>query len=61
MGASLGVETADGRWRLNFYGRNLADKRVPSYITEDPLDGFYGDAEKGGDYWQQFDADSTSG
>jgi iron complex outermembrane recepter protein len=58
LGASLGVETTDGRWKLNFYARNLADKRIPSYVTEDPLDGFYGDAKKGGDYWQQFDANS---
>jgi iron complex outermembrane recepter protein len=58
VGASLGIATADGRWKMNFYARNLFDKRIPAYITEDPLDAFYGDSKKGGDYWQQFDANS---
>jgi iron complex outermembrane receptor protein len=58
VGASLGVTTADGRWKINFYGQNLFDKRIPAYITEDPLDAFYGDGVKGGDYWQQFDSNS---
>ena len=58
VGASLGIQTTDGRWRLSLFGRNLADKRVPSLIIEDPLDAFYGDAKRGGDYWQQFDANS---
>lgn len=58
VGATLGIQTTDGRWRLSVFGRNLADKRIPSLIIEDPLDGFYGDAKKRGDYWQQFDANS---
>ena len=58
VGASLGIATADGRWKMDFYARNLFDKRIPAYITEDPLDAFYGDSKKGGDYWQQFDANS---
>lgn len=58
VGAELGVQTTDGRWRLSLFGRNLTDRRIPSLILEDPLDGFYGDGKLGGDYWQQFDANS---
>lgn len=58
IGASAGVHSADGKWRVSAFGRNLTDRRVPAYIFSDPLAGVYGDAAKGGNYWQQFDENS---
>lgn len=58
LGANAGVHSPDGKWRVAAFGRNLTDKRVPAYIFADPLAGVYGDAAKGGNYWQQFDENS---
>jgi iron complex outermembrane receptor protein len=41
LGASLGVETNDGHVRASIFARNVFDKRVPTYILANPLNGLY--------------------
>jgi iron complex outermembrane receptor protein len=58
LGGAVGIEADDGHWRLFLYGRNLLDKRVPTWLIADPLSGIYGDVPRGGNSWQQFDQSS---
>jgi iron complex outermembrane recepter protein len=58
LGGSLGVQTRDGRIRVGIFARNLANKRVPTFIVADPASPLYGDAARGGNYLQQFDESS---
>lgn len=58
LGASIGVESRDGRYTLSIFGRNLTDRRIPSFILADPLSANYAntggtDASRGGNYLQQ--------
>ncbi|MDE2111826.1 MAG: TonB-dependent receptor [Alphaproteobacteria bacterium] len=59
LGGSLGVETEDGHIRGSVFVRNLFDKRIPTWIVANPLDGLYsfsGTPER--TYLQQFGASS---
>jgi iron complex outermembrane recepter protein len=64
IGLSAGVRTADDKWSITAFVRNIADKRVPSFIIADPVSGAYTgssgipDSALGGDYWQNFGANS---
>jgi iron complex outermembrane receptor protein len=48
------VQSRDGHWRAAIFGRNLSDKRVPTFIVADPASPLYGDVPRGGNYFQQF-------
>jgi iron complex outermembrane receptor protein len=54
VGASIGVQTDDGRIRAALFARNLTDERVPTFIVADIASPLYGDDVRGGNYWQQF-------
>ena len=54
VGASVGVQTSDGKIRAALFARNLTDERVPTFIVADIASPLYGDAALGGNYWQQF-------
>jgi iron complex outermembrane receptor protein len=58
FGASFGVQSKDGHWRAAIFGRNLSDKRVPTFIVADPASPLYGDVPRGGNYFQQFGENS---
>jgi iron complex outermembrane receptor protein len=58
FGVSVGAETSDGKINVTAFVRNLSDKRIPSLIFADPLSAAYGDAAKGGNYWQNFSTSS---
>jgi iron complex outermembrane receptor protein len=58
VGASLGLEPEGSQWRLSVFVRNMFDKRVASFIVGEPLSNVDGDARRGGDYYQQFEANS---
>lgn len=53
-GASIGLQTNDGRIRGAIFARNLLDERVPTFIVADIASPLYGDAALGGNYWHQF-------
>ena len=58
FGLSAGASTSDGRLSLTAFVRNLGDKRIPTFILEDPVATSYArngvtDAARGGDYWHQ--------
>ncbi|UZW54354.1 TonB-dependent receptor [Sphingobium sp. JS3065] len=64
FGLSAGAHTQDDRLSITAFVRNLFDKRVPSYILQDPVSAFYvgpsgvSDAALGGNYWSQFGPNS---
>lgn len=58
LGGNIGIRSDNGRWKLSVFGRNILDKRYPGLIIRNPLDGFLGDAAKGGDYLTFWSPDS---
>lgn len=54
VGASIGAKLFGDSVDASLFVRNLFDKRIPTWITADPVAGAYGDAAGGGDYWHQF-------
>lgn len=58
LGGSIGVRAENGRWKLSLYARNILDKRFPGLIIRNPIDGFLGDASRGGDYLTFWTPDS---
>jgi iron complex outermembrane receptor protein len=56
VGASIGIEPEDSRWRISAYVRNLFNQHYPSQIRPDALAGASGDNSRGGNYWQALDA-----
>ncbi len=55
VGASIGIEPEDSRWRVSAYVRNLFNQHYPSQVRPDALAGASGDNLKGGNYWQALD------
>lgn len=58
VGAHVGYRDPDRRWEVMAFGRNLFDRRFPTFITPNPLGTVVGDAAKGGDYYQTFGPES---
>ena len=58
VGAHVGLRSADGRWEVSAFGRNLFDRRFATFITPNPLGTVVGDVSKGGDYYQTFGSES---
>ncbi|MBS0419677.1 MAG: TonB-dependent receptor [Proteobacteria bacterium] len=56
VGASIGIEPEDARWRVSAFVRNLFNQHYPSQVRPDALAGASGDNLKGGNYWQALDA-----
>lgn len=56
VGASIGIEPEDARWRVSAFVRNLFNQHYPSQIRPDALAGASGDNLIGGNYWQALDA-----
>ena len=58
VGARAGIGAQDGTWMFEVFGRNIFDKRFPTYVTPNPFGGTIGDNALGGDYYQTFGSES---
>jgi iron complex outermembrane receptor protein len=55
LGARLGIRSADKRWSVALFGRNLTDKRVPVLVADTPVAASLGTP---GSHAQYLDQDS---